>query len=72
MKRICCVDNDLFRSYEVQFRTILFSVAIIMTIAFLQGCDRSSSKIDIKTEYQAVFLDNGQVFFGKIENAGSG
>lgn len=23
------------------------------------------------TEYQAVFLDNGQVFFGKLENAGS-
>jgi hypothetical protein len=27
------------------------------------------SKIALSTEYQAVFLDNGQAFFGKMENA---
>jgi hypothetical protein len=36
------------------------------------GCGKSGSG-DIKpgTEYQAIFLDNGQVFFGTLENAGS-
>ena len=52
--------------------TILFLMG--MTVLFLEGCDWfSGGKSDIKfdTEYQAVFMDNGQVFFGKVENAGS-
>lgn len=53
------------------------TVLVFMGIAvlFLAGCDgfMGGSKSDIKfdTEYQAVFMDNGQVFFGKVENAGS-
>jgi len=31
----------------------------------------SGDALKANTEYQAVFLDNGQVFFGKLENAGS-
>jgi hypothetical protein len=35
---------------------------------FLSGCDKvGSQKINFKTEYQAVFLPNGQVYFGKVE-----
>lgn len=36
---------------------------------FLSGCGSSpgSQKINFKTEYQAVFLPNGQVYFGKVE-----
>jgi hypothetical protein len=33
------------------------------------GC--GSSDLDFPTEYQAVYLDNGQVFFGKISETGS-
>lgn len=38
---------------------------------FLSGCDLSQQKLKFESEYQAVFLANGQVFFGKIENAGA-
>jgi hypothetical protein len=34
------------------------------------GCGKSDQKIKIDTEYKAVFLDNGQIFFGRIEEAG--
>jgi len=34
---------------------------------FLSSCGDPS----FKTEYQAVFMDSGQVFFGKMENGGS-
>jgi hypothetical protein len=33
------------------------------------GCGKKD--LDLDTEYQAIFMDNGQVFFGKLENAGS-
>jgi hypothetical protein len=36
----------------------------------LNGCGKSDQKIKIDTEYKAVFLDNGQVFFGKVEETG--
>ena len=45
-----------------------FVVLSIVSLLSLQGCrDRNPS---FSTQYQAVFMDNGQVFFGKIENAG--
>ena len=33
------------------------------------GC--ASGDLDFPTEYQAVYLDNGQVFFGKLSETGS-
>jgi hypothetical protein len=36
----------------------------------LAGCG-SSNDLSFPTENQAVFLDNGQVFFGKLEGGGS-
>ena len=33
------------------------------------GC--GAGDLDFPTEYQAVYLDNGQVFFGKISETGS-
>lgn len=41
---------------------------------FLCGCERTSqpqTQIDMKSEYQAVFLSNGQTFIGKLTGAGS-
>jgi len=40
----------------------------------LSGCDKqggTSTNVALTGTYQAVFMDNGQVFFGKMENAGS-
>jgi hypothetical protein len=58
----------------------LFSrwVATVPCLAILLGafllisaCGTPDQKLIFSTEYQAVFLDNGQVFYGKLENAGS-
>lgn len=41
----------------------------------LYGCEKpkvnNRQEFNFKTEYQAVLLDNGQYFFGKLENADS-
>jgi hypothetical protein len=44
---------------------------MILTLLFVfNGCSKSDQKIKIDTDYKAVFLDNGQVFFGKLEEQG--
>ncbi|MEN6475245.1 MAG: hypothetical protein ABFD81_14620 [Syntrophaceae bacterium] len=47
-------------------RVVLALILVCMTL----GCSEKS-KIVLTTEYQAVFLDNGQAFFGKLENSDS-
>ncbi len=47
---------------------VLFLALSIVSFLSLQGC--SEEKPSFSTAYQAVFMDNGQVFFGKMENAG--
>ncbi|MBI5659961.1 MAG: hypothetical protein HZC43_10565 [Nitrosomonadales bacterium] len=49
----------------LHFRTLLPGFALL-----LAGCAPSGSPPKFTTEYQAVFMDNGQVFFGKLEQAG--
>jgi hypothetical protein len=55
-------------------------LGVVFILVFLaSGCSDKSmisgsagkAKIAFATEYQAVFLDNGQAFFGKLENADS-
>jgi hypothetical protein len=38
-----------------------------LSLLVLPGC---TGKPSFTSEHQAVFMDNGQVFFGKIENSG--
>jgi hypothetical protein len=49
-------------------KQITLVLTILICIVMITGC--SKEKPTFLTEYQAVFMDNGQVFFGKIENAG--
>ena len=42
---------------------------LLTALLGLAGC--GSSSLDFPTEYQAVYLDNGQIFFGKLSEAGS-
>ena len=46
---------------------IFATLVLTLTALLLQGC---SDTPKFSSEYQAVFMDNGQVFFGKIENTG--
>jgi hypothetical protein len=41
----------------------------LMALCLLAGC--GGSDLQFPTEYQAVFLDNGQVFFGKLSDTSS-
>lgn len=45
------------------------SLAVLAALCLFSGC--GGSDLNFPTEYQAVFLDNGQVFFGKVSDQGS-
>jgi len=45
------------------------SVAFLAALSLFLGC--GGSDLNFPTDYQAVFLDNGQVFFGKVSDTGS-
>jgi len=47
---------------------ILFVALSVVSFLSLQACSERSPSFT--TEHQAVFMDNGQVFFGKMENDG--
>jgi len=49
--------------------TYWLSLAFLAALCLLSGC--GGSDLQFPTEYQAVFLDNGQVFFGKLADTGS-
>ena len=47
---------------------------LVCLLLVLSGCGKSgggSPAFKIDSEYSAVFLDNGQVFFGKLSDIGS-
>ena len=41
----------------------------LISIFLVSGCGKSSPVLSIDTEYTSVFLDNGQIFVGKLEKA---
>lgn len=47
-------------------KAVFTCIALAFLCVLLTAC--SEGKPSFKTEYQAVFMDNGQVFFGKLEN----
>ena len=55
----------------------MFPAAALIRCAALSllatSCDKAGQQnsVSFGTEYQAVFMDNGQTFFGRVENAGS-
>ncbi len=53
------------------FRAVAYAALLLLLPALLvvSGCGKQS--FDFKTEYQAVFLTNGQAFVGKLEGAGT-
>jgi hypothetical protein len=53
-------------------KQIVWFVAVVL-LAGLTGCERGhrNKGPEIKTPYAAVLLDNGQLYYGKLANAGS-
>jgi hypothetical protein len=52
--------------------SIAGSIIIGLCLAVsMSACKKQEENLSFTTEYQAVFIDNGQVYFGKLEKAGS-
>ena len=52
----------------------LAALMVLGAMMLFQGCDKqggTKENLTFTTEYQAVLLTNGQIFFGKMEKAGS-
>lgn len=56
---------------KTRIASIGMVILAVIVIAGLTSCGNSGGNLSFKSEYQAVFMDNGQVFFGKLENGGS-
>lgn len=54
-------------------RIPVFGLTLALTaLPILSGCERTAQpQLDLKSEYQAVFLSNGQTFIGKLKGAGT-
>jgi len=55
---------------QLRLSRITCFVTIFALLFIVYGCSKSDQKIKIDTEYKAIFLDNGQVFFGRLEEVG--
>jgi len=58
------------RNLQVRLKQIACFMTILVLLFLVFGCAKSDQKIKIDTEYKAIFLDNGQVFFGRLEEVG--
>ncbi len=58
--------NNYLEKYSFGFKRLLLMLVILCTISLLAGCNTKEQKLTFHTEYQAVFLDNGQVYFGHL------
>jgi hypothetical protein len=54
-------------------KTRIVWIATLVVLAGLTACDRTGSRKgpEITTPYAAVLLDNGQLYYGKLTNAGA-
>jgi hypothetical protein len=50
-------------------KKVLFGLVLLSMLCLISACGQDGPSF--KTEYQAVFMDNGQVFFGKLEKTDS-
>jgi hypothetical protein len=51
-------------------RGVLPCFCLMLLLILISGCG-SSDDLQFPTEYQAVFMDNGQVFFGRLQKTNS-
>ena len=61
---------NLTTLFSAKSATPRFRAPLLCFALLLAGCAPSASPHKFTTEYQAVFMDNGQVFFGKLEQLG--
>jgi hypothetical protein len=66
--------NYILKERIMKIKTIRLSICVIAIAVFglvsIQGCSQNSNP-KFQTEYQAVVLTNGPVFFGKVEFLGT-
>jgi len=62
--------------FQQRIRVMIFVlVCMMLLMPFISGCGKKQEAmkegIAFTTKYQAVFMDNGKVFFGRLANMGS-
>ena len=60
-------DKDRFCFFKSDSFALFF--LMLLALGYLCGCNNRD--LTFTSEYQAVFLDNSQVFFGKLSDTGS-
>jgi hypothetical protein len=53
----------------LRYAAVACCVTISILLYLAGGCGRPRPTVDINTEYTCVFLDNGQIFVGRLEKA---
>jgi hypothetical protein len=58
---------------EIIVRNLSASILTLTLLVVLTACDRQQPKKgpEVITPYAAILLDNGQVYYGKLTNAGA-
>jgi hypothetical protein len=52
--------------------SVVVFALVVSSLLFVQGCEKSTAPVPkFQTEYQAIFLANGQTLFGKAEFLGN-
>ena len=57
------------KSARCPYGALTFVILLLLPLAV--GCAKSALPLEIDTEYTSVFLDNGQIFVGKLEREDS-
>jgi hypothetical protein len=62
------MEEEITMNQKQRKKTVALSALVLVSLVFLAsyGCGKPS----FSTDYQAVFMDNGQVFFGRLQNGG--
>jgi hypothetical protein len=55
---------------SLRLRVLPYLISLLCLIFFVYGCGKPDQEIKIDTEYKSIFLDNGQVFFARIDEVG--
>lgn len=51
--------------------TLILILLAVLVMTCVTACIETEADLSFTTEYQAVFMDNGQVFFGRLDKEGS-
>lgn len=61
---------DSYKELKKSIFAFMLASAIFVFAGCQSGSGSGTQKLETKTDYQAVLLDNGQAYFGKLDQTG--